>query len=328
MVEKAGHKTVLKNHRIKWIDESKPKASVSFDDDDPFGEGGSAAPIQPSRIAPIFEKSASAAPRTGGTPDNDHPGHDDLFGDDDIYDATPKRDKGPPRAGPGGGNDVPDDDDLDALMAEAEGNGMTTQTRDTVRTTIPPSFGSIFGGGTRTSKPVPRPQAPPSGEPDEDDLDALMAEAEAQSAAAPPRAAKTGPATSIFGGGERLKEAGRTVQLDDDEDDLDALMAEAEATVLPPAAAKAKETSKETEVSSPSTLDGDREKEVEKPKPKPTTSQDYDDDDLDALMAEAEGVSSSTAAAPKPNEGQNQDKGKDTSLEDEEEAMAEMDGLW
>lgn len=329
MVEKAGHKTLLKNHRIKWIDELKPKpsVSVSLDDDDPFADGGSEAPRQPSRIAPVFEKSmsAGAAPRPG-TPGNDHPGDDDLFGDGDIYNATPRRDvEQRPAAG-----DVPDDDDLDALMAEAEANGTTTQSKDTARSTIPTSFGSIFGGGGAVvSKPASRPA--PSGEPDEDDLDALMAEAEveAQAKPAPAPPAKAGAPTSLFGGGEKAKETPATVELGDD-DDIDALMAEAEAMAVPPAS-EPRDTSKGTAVPSTSTAAGDKAKEVENPKV--ITSQDYDDDDLDALMAEAEAEaeglgSTSNAAASKPTKGQKEDKGKDKSFEDEEEAMAEMDGLW
>ncbi|KAM7193350.1 Replication Fork Protection Component Swi3 domain containing protein [Rhypophila sp. PSN 637] len=309
MVEKVGHKTLVKNARLKWIDESKPKPAMSLDDDeDPFNEDSS-VPRQASRIAPIFEKSKSAAP--------DHPGDDDLFGDDDIYSASPRRNVQPPTAGSGGG-DVPDDDDLDALMAEAEaeGNG-TTQAKVTTRTTIP-NFGSIFGGGSGTSAP---PKAVsrqgPSAEPDEDEMDALLEEAEAQSAPAPSRPENSGPLEGIFRGGPKPN-APRPPVVSDDDDDLDALMAEAEAQAAPPAA------SKPTATTVPSTSSEGGDKEVEKPKP--TTSQEYDDDDLDAFIAEAEGLDSGGSKPPVSKE--NGAKKMDDSFADDEEAMAEMEGLW
>ncbi|KAM7188827.1 Replication Fork Protection Component Swi3 domain containing protein [Naviculisporaceae sp. PSN 640] len=326
MVEKAGHKTQLKLNRMKWIDDLKPKPSVStsLDDDDPFAEPDSAVPRQPSRIAPIFEKATSAAAALGaGTSGNDHPGDDDLFGDDDIYNATPKRDVQSRPAG----DDVPDDDDLDALMAEAEANETTAQNKDTTRRTVPTSFGSIFGGGGVTaSKPAPQPT--PSAEPDDDDLEALMAEAEAEAQVKPAPPQNTGGSTSIFGGGAKPKEAPATIELDDDDDDLDALMAEAEAMAAPPTS-KPKDAATETTAPPTSAAAGEKSNEAEKPKA--IASEDYEDDDLDALMAEAEaqGLSSTShAAASKPTEGQRNDKDKDTSFENEEEAMAEMDGLW
>ncbi|KAM7217269.1 Replication Fork Protection Component Swi3 domain containing protein [Rhypophila decipiens] len=314
MVEKVGHKTLVKNARLKWIDESKPKPAMLFDDDeDPFNEG-STVPRQASRIAPIFEKSKSAAP--------DHPGDDDLSGDDDIYNASPRRNVQPLTAGSGGG-DVPDEDDLDALMAEAEaeGNG-TTQAKVTTRTTIP-NFVSIFGGGSGTpAPPKPVSQQGPSAEPDEDEMDALLAEAEAQSAPAPSRPENSGPLGSIFGGGPKPNAPRPLVVLDDDDDDLDALMAEAEAQAAPPASSKPTATTAQ----STSAVGGEKAREVEKAKPTTSQESDYDDDDLDAFIAEAEGLDSGGSNLPvsKENGAQN----RDNSFAEDEEAMAEMEGLW
>jgi replication fork protection complex subunit Csm3/Swi3 len=186
MVEKAGHKTMMRNQRLKWIDEGRPKATV--EDEEQFEDRPPTAPRQPSRIAPIFEKTTQERPKT--------PTADDLFGDEDIYNATPQ----PNRAAPRPVADIPDDDDLDALMAEAEASTNTQQQS------------SIFGNG-----PSKRPSQP-SGEPDDDDLDALMAEADAQTAPHKPNNNDKRP--------ERNNE--------DDDDDLEALMAEAEAQAPPP----------------------------------------------------------------------------------------------
>ncbi|KAI1455499.1 Swi3-domain-containing protein [Annulohypoxylon moriforme] len=203
MAEKAGHKKYIRMKRMEWIDEGKPKpAGLDGDDDDLFGEPNGqseerSAAIFPARIAPIFQNSASERPRT--------PAGDDVPGDEDmgdIYNATPVASKtmqpaGTSMFGNGGtsaslfGNGdggEPDEDDLDALMAEEEAQ----------RTKPTSLFGN--GGTAKTSRA--------QNEPDEDDLDALMAEAETQQAPAP----KPAPAPTNH----------------DEDDDLDALMAEAE----------------------------------------------------------------------------------------------------
>jgi replication fork protection complex subunit Csm3/Swi3 len=176
---------------------------------------------------------------------------DDLFGDDDIYNATPLRNTGstaPSRQAVD--NDIPDDDDLDALIAEAEtGPGARTQQ------SIPSR--SIFGNGSGSM------QSGPTGEPDDDEIDALMAEAEANTAPARPSQPMGG---SIFGDGKAKQPVTSGA---DEEDDLDALMAEAETA------------------------------SVERP--------------------QKEGSKATSGGA---------DTGQLASFEDDEEAMAEMDGLW
>ncbi|KAI1803987.1 Swi3-domain-containing protein [Daldinia bambusicola] len=231
MAEKAGHKKYMRMKRMEWIEEGKPRpAGLDGDDDDLFGESHDqpeerAPAIFPARIAPIFEDRGGEKAQT--------PMRDDVpDDDDDIYSATPRAPRTQPTSKPVSGNgnattgptstslfgngDVPDEDDLDALMAEEEAQ----HTKPT----------SIFGNGT-TSKPS---QPKPRDEPDEDDLDALMAEAEAYQE--PPKQAPN-PATKLA-----------QPSLDnDDEDDLDALMAEAEAEAQGQEKKPAASTVKETE---------------------------------------------------------------------------------
>lgn len=210
MVEKTGHKGQIRAARMLWIDEGRP--GYSRRDDDFDGETNQEesrdAAIFPAKMAPIFQSS------TGTTQRPTTPDIDDLFGDDDIYDATPRaaRKNDASAAGSlarnqsnGAGNGEPDDEeDLDALMAEEEAQ-RTSST-------------SLFGNGQPTRKLVQRPTKP--AEPDEEDLDALMAEMEGNSSSAKATAGNTMP------------KASKPV-LEDDEDDLDALMAEAEAEAQP-----------------------------------------------------------------------------------------------
>ncbi|KAK3695675.1 replication fork protection component Swi3-domain-containing protein [Podospora appendiculata] len=280
MVEKAGHKTVMRNQRLKWIEEGRPKPTAT---DEVYWREEASAPrsrhaSQPAPLAPIFEQARQDRPGT--------PPADDLFGDEDIYNATPRADPAP-RPAP---NDIPDDDDLDALMAEAE-------------TSTPVMTRSIFGGGGVSTKP-----AQASGEPDEDDLDALMAESEAQ--AAPSKPSQPAAVASIFGGD---KAKGTPVMdFDDYDNDLDALMVEAEERIV---SSSGKDKAPAAAAVSSSVGAGKTA----------TPGQDGDDDDLDALMAEAETRSS----APVPASSKLDLPAKQASaFEDEEEAMAEMDGLW
>ncbi|KAL2277922.1 hypothetical protein FJTKL_15055 [Diaporthe vaccinii] len=165
MVEKAGHNKMMQKMRVDWIDEGRPKSNVAADggdDEEPAGEQQqeSEAPVprQADRIAPIFERAASGArPST--------PPVEDPF--EDIYGATPVGARKSGRTAETGGE--PDQDELDALMAEVE-----------QEPSVParPTGGaakSIFGNGKPKATEKPKPA-----EPDDDDLDALMAEAEAE----------------------------------------------------------------------------------------------------------------------------------------------------
>ncbi|OTA58818.1 Swi3-domain-containing protein [Hypoxylon sp. EC38] len=248
MAEKAGHKKYMRMKRMEWIDEGKPKpAGMSGDEEDLFGEANNQPEerdpaVFPARIAPIFQNRGSEKAQT--------PTRDDVPDDDeDFYNATPMAAK-------------------------------TTQ----------PASASVFGNGEKSTGSASASLFGNGAEPDEDDLDALMAEEEAQ---------RTKP-TSLFGDG-----AGKAKQPQPElgEDDLDALMAEAEAEQGPPPQAS-KPVSKSTKA-----------------------AVNDDEDDLDALMAEAEAQGQSKEPEPsKPKEATNIPK--DIADADEEEAMAEMDGLW
>lgn len=253
MAEKAGHKKYMRMKRMEWIDEGKPKLAGLDEDEDLFGDSTNqpeerAPAIFPARVAPIFQTQEAERPRT--------PTQDDVPDDEeDFYNATP--------------------------LASRTKQPANTTTSGNSGNAAGASSTSLFGNG---------------GEPDEDDLDALMAEEEAQ---------RPKPSTSIFGNGSS---AAPRRQNEPDEDDLDALMAEAEAMTQP-----------KPSNSSSSAV------------PKPVhAAADDEDDDLDALMAEAEGQAqapqSQSASSSKPKEAA--DTSKDGADADEEAAMAEMDGLW
>ncbi|KAK8098805.1 uncharacterized protein PG998_012046 [Apiospora kogelbergensis] len=255
MIEKTGHSQAMKQRRKDWIDEGKPKPP-GYDDDAEADEVpaiitdilGRDATTLPARVAPIFQQNrrSSERPQTPAVGDA-------LFGDEDVYDVTPRGSKkAAPGADTAGGE--PDDEDLDALMAEEEAQ------RAAPSTSLFGNGGSLFGSG----KPAPTKQ---------------LATRPAVSAAVP-----------------------------DDEDDLDALMAEAEAQTTsassrPPTTAQSAKPNNNH--STPATADDE-------------------EDDLDALMAEAEAAES----RPPPTKSQPPAQVEKSADADEEEAMAEMDGLW
>ena len=227
--------------RMDWINEGKPKASMEEDEDARYRETPAAR--ESSRIAPIFETAARA--RTSVPP------NDDLF-EDDLYGATPRKTAEKPTSG-----DVPEEDDLDALMAEMDDE------KDAEPATRPAPtnpFASIFGDGLRK-------KAAQVADEHDDDLDALMAEAETENSSAPPKYA----GQSIFGDGQR-------------------------------------------NLAAEGTRDGGANKGGD------------DGDELDALIAEAESATARDEANKElGNTSTGQGGGADA---DEEEAMAEMDGLW
>jgi replication fork protection complex subunit Csm3/Swi3 len=132
MVEKAGHKKRMAAARMEWINEGRPGRGGDEEDRDlelrTVSAGAEKQMDRPS--TPAWER--------GDVPD-----------DDDLYDATPRR--APPTVPVV--NDEPDPDDLEALMGEA-------WARDTAPT---------------------KQKSPARDEPD-DDLDALIAEAESHDA--------------------------------------------------------------------------------------------------------------------------------------------------
>ena len=86
MVEKLGHKKMIQSARIDWINEGKPKSSVHedslFDEPELPPRNDNEREKTASRIAPMFENTASGRPKTPAS--NRGPDFDDL------YDATPK----------------------------------------------------------------------------------------------------------------------------------------------------------------------------------------------------------------------------------------------
>ncbi|RKU42572.1 chromosome segregation in meiosis protein 3 [Coniochaeta pulveracea] len=196
MVEKAGHKTGVVKARLEWIDEGKPKTASMFDVDEEDHPQEAQEAREPSRIAPIFER---AKPAEGVAVEHrlrtpDIPDDEDLFGDGGIYNATPRA-KTAHGASSGG---KLDEDDLDALMAEAE---TTTDAASSTNMAVKSIFGgpasegpsnSLFGAGPETQSAL---AGPAPGELDDDDLDALMAEAEQDAPEAKP--------TTIVGKPER-----------------------------------------------------------------------------------------------------------------------------
>ncbi|KAK4117840.1 Swi3-domain-containing protein [Canariomyces notabilis] len=264
MVEKEGHKTAMRNARLKWIDECRPKATFEAEEEGEFpGREQQSSLPQPERIAPIFENASRERPTT---PTRDE---DDLFGDDDIYNATPRprtdaqSSAQPPRQM---AHDVPDEDDLDALMAEAESG---VGARQNAPGAASGAVQSISGN------PSDKGFTQQNDELEEDDLDALMAEVEVQPA--PTKPGQPGVAGSMSRG-ENQRDGG-------DEDDLDALMAEAEA-----------EAEAVVQTASQSRREGNA----------------------------SAGTSTQVNSPPGSEAAARQSMG----FEDEEEVMAEMDGLW
>ncbi|KAH7237416.1 hypothetical protein MRS44_004319 [Fusarium solani] len=141
MVEKAGHKKRIVIARNDWINEGKPKDHIANgeeeEEEDLFGENNTSQPAGPE---PTTTTTTTTEPSRAKTPQRDN----DVPDDDDIYDATPR----PARHTLPIRNEVPEEDDLEALIAEAEGQDAAKKSK------------------------------PSEPEPDGDDLDALIAEAE------------------------------------------------------------------------------------------------------------------------------------------------------
>ncbi|KOS19780.1 Chromosome segregation in meiosis protein 3 [Escovopsis weberi] len=165
MVEKAGHKKKLQAARQEWISQGKPHDDDDDDDnnnnsdhhnnnnnDDDDDDGGLVQAVE--------------RPAREMTPARDM--RRDVPNDEDLYDATPRASRTmtiPPatataRHGHEHGHDAPDEDDLEALMAEAE-------LLDAPR------------NRSSAEKPNVADTAAAAADDDDEDLDALIAEAEA-----------------------------------------------------------------------------------------------------------------------------------------------------
>lgn len=134
MVEKLGHKKMIQSARMDWINEGKPRSvneDTLFDDPELPPRHDTGREKTASRIAPIFETAESERPKTP------LPNREPDF--DDLYYATPKVVRQKPATqstsvvdgngsifGPGkfaSADDGPPDDDLEALLADAEQEG-------------------------------------------------------------------------------------------------------------------------------------------------------------------------------------------------------------
>lgn len=150
MVEKEGHKTSMHKMRMEWINESKPK--------DPLDELDGEPVLPPTGQTEELRQQQHQQQQQTQSSNIDAEGldsiPDDLF-NEDLYDASlPPPTTAPQIQSTGNGDfgQVPDESELDALMADA-----------------------MEIHGPEEYLPPPRP-AP---EEDFDDLDALIAEAEA-----------------------------------------------------------------------------------------------------------------------------------------------------
>ncbi|EEU35278.1 uncharacterized protein NECHADRAFT_36875 [Fusarium vanettenii 77-13-4] len=136
MVEKAGHKKRIVIARNEWINEGKPKDHIANGEDeeeeDLFGENNTSQPAGPEPTT----TTTATEPSRAKTPQRD----DDVPDDDDIYDATPRqvRHTLPIR------NEVPEEDDLEALIAEAEGQDAAKRSKPSEPEPDEPKGGDDF----------------------------------------------------------------------------------------------------------------------------------------------------------------------------------------
>jgi replication fork protection complex subunit Csm3/Swi3 len=117
MVEKAGHKKQVMTARNDMIQEGKPKDpeyNEQAEEDDIFGENTG------PRTVEVTAPPASEVQRPK-TPDPH-----DIPSDEDLYDATPRSSR---PIVPVRNEDEPDADDLEALMAEADGQDQSRDAR-------------------------------------------------------------------------------------------------------------------------------------------------------------------------------------------------------
>ncbi|KAG5980063.1 hypothetical protein E4U55_004425 [Claviceps digitariae] len=193
MVEKAGHKKRVATARNELINEGKPKPRERDEEEDLDLE------LHGDARAVTARDDGGNAASTGRHVDGDRPATPvrDKGGvmdeEEDLYGATPRNGNARPQRRTETEDMVPgEDDDLDALIAEAEGQDGATS--------------------AVISQTLLQARAAETG--DDDDLDALIAEAEGQDGA-------TSAVTT-----QALLQA-RTADTGE-EDDLDALIAEAE----------------------------------------------------------------------------------------------------
>ncbi|KAJ2896572.1 putative chromosome segregation in meiosis protein 3 protein [Zalerion maritima] len=164
MVEKLGHKIIIRKQRLEWINEEKPKDIDDVDDGAPPPQPQDTADKHSKKLAPMFEKTSNGdIPKT---PDVDADAY--IFGDDAaVIDLMPRVEKTsleersePPM--------------MSGALGGASGSIFGPASRENSTPTTSTSKGA-GKNGSNTDKD--------GDDEDEDDLDALMAEAEADSMA-------------------------------------------------------------------------------------------------------------------------------------------------
>jgi hypothetical protein len=189
MVEKVGHSKRMQSMRKEWIDEGKP------------GYRDKAQQEEDAREQKRKD-SENAENTTADTRDDG----------DDLFFADPNR---PTEKAP---ENAPEDDELDALLAEqsAASKPLHMQADSEGEDDLD---ALLAEQDSRVSQPVPNAQQEaPTPDDEDDNLDALLAEQEARNAPEPRPASP------------------HKIVLDQEEDDLDAFLAEQEARIVPASA--------------------------------------------------------------------------------------------
>jgi len=229
LIEKAGHSKRMNVMRKEWIDEGKPgyisKESMvgkdDFEDDDLYGPGDpNTAETRPSNGTPNTSTDVARADDslfiTDSNTNRNSTANDELPEDDELDALMAEqetRQAPPPKAQAASNFDSEGEDDLDALLAEQETLGAPAST----------------SSQTREQPPRTTPRAPqPFDDEDGDDLDALLAEQEAEALSQQPPPAQP---QSVQSRSPAPKRPSGFFDDDDDEDldDLDALLAELDA---------------------------------------------------------------------------------------------------
>ncbi|KAF9869276.1 chromosome segregation in meiosis protein 3 [Colletotrichum karsti] len=124
MVEKTGHKKIIAHKRLEWINEGKPKpweADDAPEESGPGAEVGQTAGVN-TATEPVSPTDVVAPAKEQGpkTPERDVPDEDDIYGATPVAQVRTQASTSMPE---GYGYEEDEEDDLDALMAEADAAG-------------------------------------------------------------------------------------------------------------------------------------------------------------------------------------------------------------
>jgi replication fork protection complex subunit Csm3/Swi3 len=297
MVEKAGHTKRMQIMRKEWIDEGKPGyLSRDSNDAEPGRRDESGrTPVEGEQQKEVSTTQEGHLQSAGG--------HQSIFGNsgnlDDLFIPDPNN-----KPQEDLDHDEPEDDDLDALLAE---NSLAINRTTAVRQKAiadesegEDDLDALLADQDSRKTIAPRnPKADNEYAPEDDELDALLAEQSTLSAHPP-----TGPPPTAAAEPEG-------------EDDLDALLAEQDSgNTRAPSTAMAKDK----EVPGNDDLDvllGEQSTVPSRPSmasPEPTAADPEEEDNLDASLAEQERRTATRV------------EGNEAGGEKEAEAMKEADG--